>query len=363
MEETNATTSVPQVNFRFKISDIGQLKVVWSPEFWVQAIPWKVELKKIEKDKESLAFFLHCAKKEKPPNWSHIAFATIKLLPFDTTLKPIERCSDPFHFDSKTLGYGIPELIAWDDLFNVDKCYVKDDAINLEITIEAANPMDQNRSISTFESFDACCDGVAKSTFRMTVKNIEALVAVRSPQFMLQNLPWELTIFKGHSKNIIGTRLLLCKAEKGVSCESKISFKLISSKNHAKSIARVQEKCFNSSDVLLTMHLMSWNELLEPGNGFVNDNSITIEVEIMASKPQGAVPNPEANSRDQYTKRQKLECSICSETMSNQDISITPCGHLFCSICIPNSVEFRKTCPLCSSTIYLKDLHRVFLPL
>lgn len=134
--------------------------------------------------------------------------------------------------------------------------------------------------------------------------------------------------------------------------------KLVSSIEDVKSIEKVDEKCFKSSEKLLTMHLVSWDELLKPENGFINDNSIVIEVVMQADKPQGGNAPLEV-----VHNQHKLECSICLGSLGHQAVSSTPCGHLYCSACIEISVETREVCPSCKAVVTLDELHRVFLPL
>ena len=68
-------------------------------------------------------------------------------------------------------------------------------------------------------------------------------------------------------------------------------------------------------------------------------------------------------------------CSICLEVFSEDcEISSTPCGHIFHSICIKKALEVSKTCPqcrkICSEHKHRADcrkscanqIHRVYLP-
>lgn len=98
--------------------------------------------------------------------------------------------------------------------------------------------------------------------------------------------------------------------------------------------------------------------MLKPGNGFVNENSITLKIKIISDKPEGDVPDNKPNNA---VKRRRFECSICLEDLDNQDMSTTPCGHLFCTACITKAVRNHCVCPLCQEPVQLNTLKPVFI--
>lgn len=101
-------------------------------------------------------------------------------------------------------------------------------------------------------------------------------------------------------------------------------------------------------------------ELLKPPNGYVNNNSITLEVEIGATKPDGVSQNDIDGSA---AKPLQLECAVCLENIISKDLSSTPCGHLFCTTCITKAVEDHGACPMCSAAVDLNVLRRLYLPM
>ncbi|XP_055297305.1 uncharacterized protein LOC129565945 isoform X1 [Sitodiplosis mosellana] len=348
MTEANAISTVSENNFRLKISEVSKLSAVWSPEVKVYDVPWKA---KIAKKAECLAVFLFCSKEDNTPNWSHVGFATFKLLPYSGDENGIEYRCDPYVFDASGLGFGNFTFIKWNDLFSPEKNYVKDDTINIDVKIESC-PNEGSSSKLLFENTEKCCEN--HCTFRLTVTNVKTLMAVQSPKFKMRNLSWTLTVHKDSSH--LGVRLQHRSDSIAISCESRMAVKLISSKNEVKPIEPVAQ---TNNFVYLgcsTQRIISWDELLKPENGFFNDNSIVIEVEIKASNPEGAVSNNEP-------KRLKFECAICFEVFSKQEVSSTQCGHLFCSPCIRNSIEAREKCPSCNADVTLESLHHVYLPI
>lgn len=105
--------------------------------------------------------------------------------------------------------------------------------------------------------------------------------------------------------------------------------------------------------------MISWNEMLKPENGFVQNNSVTLEVKIEAAKPEGASIDPHHLARPRFA----FECSICMEHLGGDDISTTECGHLYCTACIIKTAKDRGVCPMCQASIKLDDLRRLYLPM
>ncbi|XP_031628616.1 E3 ubiquitin-protein ligase BRE1-like [Contarinia nasturtii] len=350
MAEVNVSVSVPKVNFNFKIANISKLKQIFSPEFLVQGVPWNVKVvKNASAAVDRLGIYLYCQKKEILENWSHAAFASFKLLSSKDEVNPVERTIEAYAFDNSGLGYGFPNFIKWNDLLNVEKGYVKDDAITLEIEI-VAETSDENKSRLTFENIEKSCDENCLVLYRLTIANVKNLMAVASTKFNLRKLSCHLQVYKSQSSDL-KIRLSSNSDADEISYKSKILFTLVSSKD-GKAIEKVENRCLTSSWLLI--NLVSWDELLKPENGFVNDNSIIIEMKI---KPAGIF-----DDGDDDEKQRKIECSICFETIGDQAVSSTKCGHLFCTECITTSVTARKVCPTCNDAIALEDLHPVFLP-
>lgn len=51
-----------------------------------------------------------------------------------------------------------------------------------------------------------------------------------------------------------------------------------------------------------------------------------------------------------------MSCNLCCKKVNyHENISITPCGHIFCFVCIYKYIFYNKTCPTCNK-ILLKEL-------
>lgn len=357
MAQAKTIVSVPCVDFRMTIKNISKLDKVWSPEYLVHGIPWKISVSKVN---QKIAVFLHCAKQDKQTDWSAAAFVTLSLVPFIGDIHRFKHHIAPYVFDHNRLGFGTTS-IGCEDLFSPQKNYVKNDTINLDVNIVAADPNVENASNLIFETIKQSCDESCVSIFRLVVTNIENLIAVHSPLFKIRQLFWTLTVYKDNSANL-SIRLQHRSQAGNFSCKMLLSVKLISLDKKIEPIEPDAEfanlrylNCASINDII------SWDELLKPENGFVKRKAIVLEVEIKSDKPVDA--NGKTNDSKIKSDQQKMECSICIESIGDQELSSTPCGHLYCSTCIEDSVKERELCPLCDTTVIFDDLRRIYLPL
>lgn len=103
-------------------------------------------MKTLREDQELLGVYLYCMQKGKLENWAYAASASFKLLTFDGNRTELEEHMNAFVFDQLETGFGKTSLIAWNDLFKVEKNYVKNDTVNLELKIDVADPFAENKS-------------------------------------------------------------------------------------------------------------------------------------------------------------------------------------------------------------------------
>ncbi|XP_055297306.1 uncharacterized protein LOC129565945 isoform X2 [Sitodiplosis mosellana] len=284
MAEANVIATIPRKNFFLKIANISKLETIWSPEEMVHGIPWKIKVTKTTSEEEQrLGVYLCCAITDKSPDWSHVAAATFKLQPLSGNKSGITRGIEPYVFDSSGIGYGNASFIKWSELLNAENNYVKDDTLTLDITIEAANP--KNPSKLLFATIEKSCVESCSSKYRLNVTNIDNLMAVKSSQFKVRNLPWLFMVYKDLSHLRVSLHCRSPSTE--ISCKLEVLLKLISSKKDVKPIEPApQTAVLKNYGVLTVGKIISWDELVKPENGFVNDNSIVMEVEVRASKSE-----------------------------------------------------------------------------
>ncbi|XP_031632050.1 uncharacterized protein LOC116346251 [Contarinia nasturtii] len=368
MAITNALTTF---KFNYTISNISEFDEQYTPEVMVQGIPWSVKfIKERVEGEEFFSFYLLCKHEAALRNWSHIAFAAVKLLPFKKNVIPIEYYMAPYIFGSLYQVSGISDFIKWKRLINNRNGFVHDDTIRMEIKIEVADPNDENKSILKIDVLDKCCSHSGHATYRLSVSNIDALMAVGTPEFTLRGLRWKVIICKYMSKWLgfqMQTSNSHLQGTDEVTCNTKANFKLISMKDNAKSIERVLEGQMEKGYLLYDCEFVSWDDLFDDQNGFVRDNAIVLEIKIVAEQPDytGRNDKKRRSSVDQNedAKVLKLECSICIEAIHDQDVSSLRCTHMFCTACIRRSMRTYKKCPICNAAAKLTDLRRCRLPI
>ncbi|XP_031635585.1 uncharacterized protein LOC116348659 [Contarinia nasturtii] len=346
--------------FNYKISKLSELDAQFTPEVMVQGIPWRVKFKKVsDEGEEWFGIRLWCTNKNKTRDWSHAAFATVKLLPFKKNVEPNKGYIPPYIFGNSNRILGI-NFIEWERLTNVENGFVRNDTIQMKIKIEVADANDKDKSTLKLDVLDNCCGLGSYTSFRLTISNIDALAAVGTPEFMLRGLRWKMSIYNDASK-WLGVRLEILEDDDTdeVTYNTTAVVKLISTKDDTKTIKRVLEEDVNKHDILDECEFVSWEDLFDDQNGFVRN--------IIAKQPDyaGQCGNKRqlANGQNEDAKLLKLECSICMEVIRDQEVSSLRCTHLFCTRCIEDVIKARKKCPICNAAAKLTDLRRTRLPL
>lgn len=372
-----ATAEAIEHCMRIKIPEISKLVSIWSPEVWIHGVPWEISIRKIQtgerEGEPSLGIFLHCANKDKSSHWSLSGIAYFKLLPFSDHeyyyLNPVEYYCPPFVFDHSGHGFGENKFIRWNDLFDEAKHYVKNDTIELKIYVRAEDPNNPKRSVLNFDCIEKCCHNGRLGTYRLTVTNVENLMAVRSPKITLSGLHWNIQVSQERTAHL-GVSLQLEESTEKLSCKMTMSIKLVSFINDAQAIEKCdttqhKNKC---SMEISAVEIVPWDELIKPENGFVNNDSITLEIKLNSGTPEGdGVSSMEIAKRTKLSsecaaKYLQMECAICFEHIERQDLASTPCGHLFCFECIKKAITNRAACPACGEVVQLCDLRRLYLP-
>lgn len=361
--------STSPTSFRLKVTNIANLTQVVSPIHVVQDIPWqmKVFAKNQKSNQKTLGISLVCATSDTSQSWTQSASFSFQLIPFDGSTNAIKRISEPQAFNCNMKTITFPSIVDWCDLINVEKHLVHDDAIQMDINIDAVDPCDINQSMLIFENAGKCCENDCLADFKLTVVNIKNLMAVRSPHFLLRGLLWDFSIYKDRSSQL-AIQLGLRTVSDKVSCKVRMTSKLMASKRNVTPIGRVDTKILKRSQLPLMQKLMAWDKLLDTQNGFVENDAIILRIEIKIDKPEFVGENNMSGSMKMETAttattQLKMECAICLEAISSQNLSCPPCGHVFCTECLTHTAENRKVCPACNIAITKSTLQRIFLPM
>lgn len=254
---------------QFSISNVSQLTTGSSPQTTWHGIPWKIDVIVYGTGAEkTLGVHLFCAHEDNT-HWTAAAWAIVKLLSYSTRVQPIDFNIPPYVYDRSGRSFGTYEMVYWNNLFDRSKKFVQNDTIKFEVLITAENTLDSNRSASIFRGIDkSCCQG----TYEIIVKNVSKLVAVRSRGFVMCGKPYDLDAFKNDTH--LGVRL---KLKQRVSLPSNIamSIELTSTKR-----AALKVKHFGKPE---DVNIVTWKKLINPINGFVTDDTITLKITINAN--------------------------------------------------------------------------------
>ncbi|XP_031628118.1 uncharacterized protein LOC116343930 [Contarinia nasturtii] len=330
--------------FRFNVPNISALNMFYSPEFMVHA-PWQIKIKKKTQNGQLWLFAVLCCRfKDKSSTWSYNARASIKLLrqQVDHEENSIEKHTTPTSFVRQMKRNPGVYVIRWSDVFDMTKGYVENDTICLEIKIEVADPSEHIKSDLVLENtYKSCKDG-CQTKFQLTVSNITGLMTIQSPPFNLRNALWYFLIYKNHSKHLC-LRLHPCDTLSEFSYEITMSIELVSSFANGKCIKRVETKQMHHNTELKLGNLISWDDLCEAKNGFVNNNCIVINVEINTEKPIDVISNTNTKYKAMNLSIEEtcfeLECPTCLEIFEEKELSFTHYRHIFCSDCLKNAMS------------------------
>ncbi|XP_063618835.1 ubiquitin carboxyl-terminal hydrolase 7-like isoform X3 [Cydia splendana] len=138
----------------------------------------------------------------------------------------------------------------------------------------------------------------SEATFRYTITNISQLKEqVLSPPCFVRCLPWKIlamvrltTTPDRQQQKALGV-FLQCNGESdspGWSCYGLGELKLLTYKPDKEHLCRKLHHMYHcKEDDWGFGHFISWKELIDPDNGFVKDDSITMEAHVIAEAPHG----------------------------------------------------------------------------
>ncbi|KAK5641318.1 hypothetical protein RI129_009865 [Pyrocoelia pectoralis] len=143
MEEDEARS---EATFRFSLSQFSKLKdSVLSPPCYVRNLPWKIMVMprtshtQDRTTQRSLGFFLQCNGESESSSWSCYAVAELRLLSVRADVESFTRKIQHL-FYSKENDWGFSHFMAWNEVLDVEKGYIRDDTITLEVHVVADAP-------------------------------------------------------------------------------------------------------------------------------------------------------------------------------------------------------------------------------
>ncbi|XP_054282413.1 ubiquitin carboxyl-terminal hydrolase 7-like isoform X2 [Macrosteles quadrilineatus] len=145
MEEDEARS---EATFRFIVENFSKLKESQlSPACYVRNLPWKIMVMprispmQDRQQQRSLGFFLQCNGESESSTWSCYANAELRLIAqregegIQTFSRKIQHL-----FYCKENDWGFSHFLAWNDVLDPEKGYIKDDTIILEVHVAADAP-------------------------------------------------------------------------------------------------------------------------------------------------------------------------------------------------------------------------------
>lgn len=128
--------------FRLNIHKISDLVGFNSPDVIVRGLPWRIKVytSKVMNTKV-LAISLNSVNNDNSIGWQCKVRAIFRLLSSNSNKKPHEWMSkEPRTFSILCKTIGCNKFIGWKDLMDVDRCYVENDSIVLEIELYVQKP-------------------------------------------------------------------------------------------------------------------------------------------------------------------------------------------------------------------------------
>ncbi|GAB6025849.1 Ubiquitin carboxyl-terminal hydrolase 7 [Chamberlinius hualienensis] len=158
-------------------------------------------------------------------------------------------------------------------------------------------PSQEPNSVPPVESMELD-EARSEATFRYTVQNVSKLkdTVLSTPTFV-RNLPWKIMVMlrMNNSQERVPSRslgfFLQCNGESessSWSCNAVAELRLLNHKEGGEPFLRkIQHLFFSKENDWGFSHFMSMSDVLEPDKGYCKDDSITLEVHVMADAPHG----------------------------------------------------------------------------
>jgi ubiquitin carboxyl-terminal hydrolase 7 len=138
----------------------------------------------------------------------------------------------------------------------------------------------------------------SEATFRYTVQQFSKLKdSALSPPCYVRNLPWKIMVMprNSHGQDRTAQRslgfFLQCNGESessSWSCYAVAELRMLSVRPDVEPFSRkIQHLFYSKENDWGFSHFMGWNDVLDPEKGYIKDDSITLEVHVVADAPHG----------------------------------------------------------------------------
>lgn len=359
---------VDEVSYNFRIDNVSDLKSYKSKIFWVYGNPFSVEVKRImiSPSISFLGLLLHSEINNVDYDWAIVASFVVELFPADFRQPPKVKHFEATSFHSETSKSDNERLLTWTDLMDTEKGYVKDDVLKLRIKVKST-PLQNtiNDGLCQMETIENCCDDCSFGRFRIIVNKLDEF-DICTPKFVVNNMTWRVQINVIESeKDKRQLRIKLynntCSSITTLNCQTMVTCKLVSFDAAVEPKESSNEHKFIFTDRSLTADLVSWDELIDPEKHFIRNNSFILELKIQVQETNNLTRKRKAPSVDVDAS---IGCPVCFGSLIGREISMLPCGHIYCTPCALNCIIHKKFCPTCNNRVMFSkaQLRRCFLP-
>ncbi|XP_034946469.1 ubiquitin carboxyl-terminal hydrolase 7 isoform X3 [Chelonus insularis] len=168
---------------------------------------------------------------------------------------------------------------------------------NGELEFELADVDNMSSCIGLDQDMDED-EARSEATFRYTVENVSKMKDSQlSPPCIVRNLPWKIMVMPRSSQTqerqtqrSLGF-FLQCNGESESttwSCYAVAELRLLSCKEGQEPFSRkIQHLFYTKENDWGFSHFMLWQDVLDPDKGYIKDDSITLEVHVVADAPHG----------------------------------------------------------------------------
>ncbi|XP_070580003.1 ubiquitin carboxyl-terminal hydrolase 7-like [Ptychodera flava] len=137
----------------------------------------------------------------------------------------------------------------------------------------------------------------SEATFQFKISNFSKLRdTLLSPPYMIRNLPWKIMAMARQSQSAdrpvktLGF-FLQCNAESestSWSCNGQAELRMLNWKEDGEPfVRRIQHLFYSKENDWGFSHFMSWSDILDPEKGYCKDDTIILEVNVVADAPHG----------------------------------------------------------------------------
>lgn len=158
----------------------------------------------------------------------------------------------------------------------------------------------------------------SEATFRFKVENLSKLKdSVLSPPCYVRNLPWKIMAMSRTNNEARSLGFFLqCNGESesaNWSCNAIAELKIHTFKQGTEVFSRkIKHTFYSKENDWGFSHFLSWNEIYDPEKGYVDDDSILLEVHVTADAPHGVFWDSKKHTGFVGLKNQGATCYMNS---------------------------------------------------